>query len=100
MLTPIRGLINFVLALIEFFLGMRFILKILGANSSAPFVGWIYETTNPILEPFKNIFPSAKISTFTIDFTTLFALFVYMFIGYLLIELISYIEYSARNRRQ
>lgn len=99
MFAPVQVLVSLVIGAIEFFLGIRFLLRLFGANPSAPFVSWVYEMTNPLLYPFNNIFPTSQIQGFVFDFTTLFALMVYVFVGYLILQLIGYINYSVRDRR-
>ena len=98
MFAPIQMLVSIVIGAIEFFLGIRFLLRLFDANPNAPFVQWIYDMTVPLLAPFNNIFPTSRVEGFVFDFTTLFALFVYVFIGYLVIQLISYLNYSGRSR--
>lgn len=98
MFTPIQLMVNVVIGAIEFFLGVRFLLRLFGANPNAPFVNWVYDMSAPLLAPFNNIFPNSRIEGFVFDFTTLFALFVYVFVGYLIMELIAYINYSGRSR--
>lgn len=98
MFVLMRMLVSVIVGAIEFFLGIRFLLRLFGANGSAPFVRWIYDMGEPLLAPFNNIFPSSRIEGFIFDFTTLFALFVYVFIGYLVMELIAYINYATRIR--
>lgn len=78
-------LTNTILGIIEFLLGFRVILKLFGASPSAPFVRWIYETTQPLLSPFIGAFPSPRIEGgLIIEFSSLFALVVFAFIGYLI----------------
>lgn len=91
-------LVSLVIGAIEFFLGIRFLLRLFGANPNAPFVQWIYDMTAPLLTPFNNIFPTSRVEGFVFDFTTLFALFVYVFIGYLVLQLIAFLDYSGRSR--
>lgn len=82
-------LANFVFGLIDVLLIFRFVLKLLAANPEAAFVSWIYETTRPLLNPFILAFPTPQVGGgFTLEFTTLFAIFVYTFIGYLVKELL------------
>lgn len=81
--------INFIVGIIEVFLGFRFLFKLFGASQSAPFVNWLYATTEPLLNPFSGIFPSPVLQgRYLVEFTTLVALLVYMLIGYLLIQLV------------
>lgn len=77
--------INLVTTLIEGLLGTRFILKLFGASTQSIFVKWVYETTLPLLNPFLGMFPSPKITGgFAIEFTTLVALAIYAFVGFLI----------------
>lgn len=98
MQRPVRDLAKFIIALIELMLVSRFILKLLGANSEAGFVGWVYVNTQPLLKPFLLAFPTPKISgIFTLEFTTLFAILAYAFLGYLLQEMLSILGRRQRK---
>lgn len=97
----IVGLINFITSLIEGLLGLRILLKLFGASTTAPFVSWVYETTHPLLAPFIGMFPSPKLPEgLVIEFSALFALMVYAFIGYLAIELIETLIYFGSQREK
>ncbi len=92
----LETLISFILGVIEFFLGFRFLFKLFGASTAAPFVNWLYATTEPLLNPFRGIFPAPQIEGgYVIEFTTLVALLVYLFIGYLLFRLIAVMKNAA-----
>jgi len=93
MFRLVRDLATFITGLISTLLLFRFVLKLLGANAEASIVAWIFETTQPLLTPFLLAFPTSSIrGGFTLEFTTLFALFVYTFVGYLIQELLETIE--------
>jgi len=104
MTTPpklIAVLINLVTSLIEGLLGLRIILKLFGASTAAPFVRWVFETTQPLLAPFIGMFPSPKLPEgFVIEFSALFALMVYTFIGYLATELLETLIYYGSQRKE
>lgn len=86
----LEKIVSVVFGIIEFFLGFRFLFKLFGANPSAPFVRWLYDVTDPLLNPFRNIFPSPRLEgVYVVEFTTLVALLIYMLIGYLILRLIS-----------
>lgn len=86
----LRFLVNGIASLVELLISLRIILKLFGASTTAPFVRWTYETTNPLLEPFLGMFPSPNLEGgFVIEFSAIFALLVYAFVGYLLLEVIS-----------
>lgn len=78
-----------VLGIVEAILGLRFILRLFGANSSNGFVSWIYDASQPIMEPFFNIFPNVRLEDgFVLELSTLFAMLVYGLIGYAIMALI------------
>ncbi|MBP7843136.1 YggT family protein [Candidatus Woesebacteria bacterium] len=89
-----------IFSLVGVLLMFRFILKFLGANPSTPFVAFIYENTQPLLEPFLFAFPAPSISgRYVIEFTTLFAMFVYAFISYLIEEVLNlFNRESTKNK--
>lgn len=92
-------IINIFLVIIESALSLRFLLKFFGANTAAPFTRWVYDNTQPLLSPFVNIFPAPKLEgTFTIEFTTLFAMVIYIVLGYLIIEVLDLITAATRPR--
>lgn len=98
MFILIESLINFVVGVIELLLVLRFTFKLFGANVAAPFVRWLYETTQPLLNPFRNIFPAPQFEgRFLIEFTTLVAIIVYMLFAYLILELISAVRYRSNR---
>jgi uncharacterized protein YggT (Ycf19 family) len=102
MITPprlIAVLINLISSLTQGLLGLRIILKLFGASTTAPFVRWAYETTQPLLAPFIGMFPSPKLPDgFIIEFSALFALMIYSFIGYLATELLDTLIYYSNQR--
>ena len=80
----VAGLINFFLAIVEIFLGLRVILRFFEANPDNGFVRWIYDSSSTLMEPFRGIFHSAVIGTdHVIDFSALFAMVVYGLIAML-----------------
>lgn len=99
MFKLLNDLLSFVIGVVEVLLSLRFLLRLLGANSQASFVGWIYETTQPLLQPFLFAFPTPSIKGgFVLEFTTLFALFAYAFIGYIFQELLDMINGYSHPR--
>lgn len=74
----LAGLIGFVWSLVFALLGLRLVLRLFGANSGNRFVDWIYDTSQPILQPFQNAFPTVRIEDgFVLELSTLFAIVVY-----------------------
>ena len=101
MFRLVRDLTAFVVGVIEVLLIFRFILRLLSANPSANFVGWIYETSYPLLRPFLFAFPTPSVTGgFALEFSTLFAIFAYAFIGYVLQELLEILANSQSSKRK
>ncbi len=98
MIRILRELLSFIMGIVEVLLIFRFLLKLLAANPEASFVAWIYESTQPLLQPFLRAFPESSVQGgFTLEFTTLFAIFVYAFVGYLLQESLDLLESRKRS---
>lgn len=97
MFKLLNDLVNFIIGLVSVLLIFRFVLKLLSANPAAPFVNWVYETTMPLLQPFALAFPTSAVrGRYVLEFTTLFALFAYIFAGYLIQELLDVIHRRKR----
>lgn len=93
-------LINAIFSIIEILIAVRIILRLFGANPAAGFVQWIYATTQPLLAPFVGMFPSPALEGgFVIEFSAVFGLLVYAFIGYLLTEIIAELTYYSLRRK-
>lgn len=94
----LRDLSAFTIAIIEILLVFRFVLRLLGARPEASFVSWVYQTTLPLLQPFLFAFPTPSIrGGFALEFTTLFAIFAYAFIGYVLQEVLTLLGKSRKK---
>jgi len=79
-------------------LGLRILLKLLGASTVAPFVVWVYDTTKPILTPFQGMFPSPEIAPkLNLELSSIFALLTYSFVGYLIIDIIRILDLKAEG---
>lgn len=84
-------IIKTVIGVIETFLGIRFFLKILGASQQAPFVEWVYTTSNSFLDPFWGMFPTIAFGRlFVIELSTLFAMIVYALFGFFAVRLVDF----------
>jgi|SRR5581483_8749778 len=89
-------LVDFIFGLIELILALRIIFELFGANSTAPFVSWLYEVSRTILYPFQGIFPSPVLRNgFVLDMSAVVALLIYALIAYLISELIRFISYNS-----
>jgi YggT family protein len=90
------NLLNFFMAIVEGFLGLRFLLKLFGANANTGFVDWVYEMSDPLLAPFRGIFPAEVFeNSYVIEFSTLFAMLMYAILGLVLIYRINAVTAAA-----
>jgi len=93
MINFLKKLANFFFGVIEALLIARFVLKLFGAEASSNIVQWIYEITSVFIRPFMFIFPTPSVNgEYVIEFTTLFAIFAYAFLGYLLQKFLGIFE--------
>jgi uncharacterized protein YggT (Ycf19 family) len=94
--TVIIPFVEAVLLVVETLLGLRLLLRFLGARQDVAFVQWLYATSEPLIEPFVGIFPSPVIEgRFVLEFSTLFAMLIYALIAYVVIELVHYIARAS-----
>jgi uncharacterized protein YggT (Ycf19 family) len=88
--------IDLVFGLAILALVLRFFLRLFGANPSTEFVNFIYMTSDPLLAPFRGVFAPLTVQPGNVlEFTTLFAILIYMIAAWLLIEFMQFIAYSA-----
>lgn len=98
MFKLLNQFLSFIIWVVEVLLTFRFVLKLFGAREAAEVVSWIYLTTEPLLRPFLFAFPTPSIKGgFQLEFTTLFALFAYGFVGYMLQELLLIIDANKKK---
>ncbi len=94
-------LIDFILYVVSFLLGIRILLRLFGANPRSPFVDWLYDTTAPLIAPFVGAFPNPVIERgFVIEFASIFALVIYAFLAYLISVLIAWIGREVRRHER
>lgn len=92
-------LINIVVGIVEIFLGVRFVLRLFGANQTSEFVAWWYDTSAPLLEPFEGAFPTVVEEGLVIEFSTLFAILIYALVAWLLTELVYFVAEAGRTAK-
>ena len=78
----------YILGIIEVLLAFRFILKLLGANPTAGFTSFVYNTTSLFASPFLNVFSITKTAGSTVEWTTLLAMVVYWILALGIVKLI------------
>ena len=102
MKTPnlIKKLLNLYLAIVEGILGLRFLLKLFGANANTGFVAWVYEMSDSLLEPFRAIFPTRVYENkYVLEFSTLFAMLIYALLVMLLVYIVDLLASAATSKK-
>jgi hypothetical protein len=93
------SLLNVFIGAVEGILGLRFLLKLFGANSGNNFVSWIYSMSDGLLDPFRGIFPARVLENrYVLEFTTLFAMLMYGLIALLIMAAITAVTAPAVDR--
>ncbi len=88
----VARVINWVIGVIEFVLALRLLLELLGASSASAFVAWIYSVSAALLGPFAGAFPSLYFGgSSVLDVVAILAMIGYAVLGWLLIQLLSFI---------
>jgi len=84
--------INVIVSIIELLLALRLVLELLGANTGAAFIAWIYNASAGLVAPFAGAFPSISLGgNSEIDFSTVLAMLAYAILGWLVIKLLAFI---------
>src|SRR3954469_743591 len=82
-------------SVIVILLALRFAFVMINANAATGFVNFIYQATDGLVSPFKNI-----VSTPGFDMASIIAIFVYMIVGWLIITLFRLIFADTNRTRQ
>jgi uncharacterized protein YggT (Ycf19 family) len=85
-------IIWYALTVIEFLLGFRFFLKAFGANPFNSFANFIYALSDPFALPFSGLFRSGISNSYVIEWSTLFAMVVYLLVAYGLVEIFQFVK--------
>jgi uncharacterized protein YggT (Ycf19 family) len=93
----LERLIDFFIGIVEIILAFRIFFRLLSANPTAPFVHWIYQTSDVIMAPFRGVFPTATIENgMVLDISAIFAGVVYLIFAYVVIGLLSLVPAPKR----
>jgi hypothetical protein len=84
-----------IVAFIDVLIGIRFLLKMFGANP-APFVRFMYDLTWPLVAPFHGIFNTDQVGRSIFEPESLVAMAIYALIGW---GIVSLIRLMSRPRR-
>lgn len=86
--TVLARVVWFVFGVIEVLIAIRFVLRMLGANSTAGFVRLVYGVSDVFMAPFRTIFGTGRVSGATFEWSALVAIAIYALVAWGLVALI------------
>lgn len=84
---------------LEALIGLRVLLKLIAANPANPFAALIYAFTDLFLWPFSGLTITPAVEGMVLELSSIIAMLVYAFIGWLLVRLVWVIFYRPATRR-
>ncbi len=85
-------LLWYVLGVIETIMFLRFLFKVLGANTFTPFVRMLYGVSGVFVGPFLGTFPIAMVDRYAFEWATIVAMIMYALIAYGIVHLIQFFK--------
>jgi hypothetical protein len=76
----------YILAVIEFLLGLRFFLKLFAANPQAGFTQFIYGSTQLFAGPFLYVFRVSQVQGNIFEWSTLLAMAIYFLVVWMIVQ--------------
>lgn len=97
-------LLNLLLAIVGFFLLLRFVFRLLSANAGTPFVALIYDVSSTLMSPFRGIFVNPVVPSVNgqaiFDVVALVAFVFYALLVYFLIALVDSVTPDIKEPRR
>ncbi len=79
---------------IEGLIGLRVLLKLLGANQGSPFTQFIYNITAPFLWPFQALTATPSVGNIVFEIPAIIAMIVYALIAWALAKVVVILFYT------
>jgi hypothetical protein len=83
-----QRIIYYVFGVVEAFIAIRFLLRVLAANPGSPFTHWVYTISWVFAFPFNGVLPDAVAGASVIEWFSLIGLLVYALVSVALAALI------------
>lgn len=95
----IRQFIWTLMGILLAFLGLRFVLLLLGANPEAPFAAFVYGATDLFVAPFQGLFGEPQFNGMVFEGSTLIAIVVYALFTWAILKLLWVAGYRTSSYR-
>lgn len=87
-IAQVVSIIYTILGVLQILLGLRFVLKLIGADPNTGFAAFMYGITGPFLAPFAGMLPSWSSGATNLEVNTLIAMAVYALFFWVVIRII------------
>jgi len=84
--------------LLEALLGLRFLLKLMAANTASPFAQLMYNFTNLFMWPFNGLTITPKAGGMILETPVLIAMIVYALLAWALVKMVGIVLSPTRSR--
>jgi hypothetical protein len=85
--SPVARIVWTVFGIVAVLLVVRFFLQLVGADPAAGFTNFIYQLTNPLVQPFTGTIPNTIVETGVVEWITILALAIYWLVAWILARL-------------
>lgn len=76
------------LGVLETMIGLRILLRLIGANPASAFAGFLYAITDVFLWPFFGLTPSPAAGNLVLDIPAMIAMLVYALLAWLVVRVV------------
>jgi len=83
--------------LLEGLIGIRILLKLIGANPASPFAVFVYRITEPFLVFFKGLTVNPSFNNALLELHSIFALTIYAFMSWAIVRLVWLVFYRPED---
>ena len=98
----VRRVANFIwliFGILEGMIGIRILLKLIGANPGNPFARFVYDITQPLLFMFEGLINNPSFDNIVLELHSIIALLVYAFVTWVLVRMIWLVFYRPEDIR-
>lgn len=95
----IAQLIWLFFGVVDGFIGIRILLKLIAANPNNGFTSLVYQLTDLFLWPFFSLTGSPSFENYVFEIPSVIAMFVYIFVGWVIVRLVWIVFYRTPTSR-
>lgn len=99
MIYKVTQFIWLLFGLLEALIGMRIVLKLVGANPASWFTVFVYQLTDIFLWPFQDIVANPSVQGLVLEITSFIAMLVYALLAWAIVRLVWLVLYHRDTRR-